>query len=194
MDRRYQYAIPLEAKKDIAWWARFIQEHNGVSLIWLVSEPQTDALIQTDTSSKGYGGICGKEYFRGRFPGPHRGKNIAILEMWAVMVALKLWGPKLRGKYFWIHVDNEAVATVLNTGSSRETELQNSLREIALIAARNQFVIKARHISGISNRIPDWLSRWHEPAARRQFRQHMKDSSLKHIRTSNHLLTYDNKW
>ena len=84
-----------------------------------------------------------------------RNRNIAILEMWAVMVGLKLWGNKLKGKYFWIHVDNEAVALVLNTGSSREPELQNSLREITLISARHQFVIKARHISGISNRLPD---------------------------------------
>ena len=28
-------------------------------------------------------------------------------------------------------MDNEAVATVLNTGASRHTELQNTLREIA---------------------------------------------------------------
>ena len=87
------------------------------------------------------------------------------MEIWAVMVALKLWATRLTGKYFWIHVDNDAVATVLNSGSSRDPELQNALREIAFIAASHQFVIKARHISGISNRVPDWLSRWHEPAA-----------------------------
>ena len=78
-----------------------------------------------------------------------------------------------------VHVDNEAVAMVINTGASRDTELQKALREIALIAAKHQFVIKARHISGISNRIPDWLSRWQEPQARKAFRQHVRDSSLR---------------
>ena len=147
-----------------------------------MTEPVTDGIVQTDASSRGYGGTCGQEYFRGKFPSEDRGRNIAILEIWAVMVALKIWADKLKGKYFLIHVDNEAVASVLNTGSSREPELQNTLREMALIAARNQFAIKARHISGVSNRIPDWLSRWHELAARKQFRNHMQDSSLKEVK------------
>ena len=63
----------------------------------------------------------------------------------------KIWANCLRGKYFWLDVDNEAVPTVLNTGSSRESELQDSLWEIALIAAQNHFVLKARYIPGIIN-------------------------------------------
>ena len=74
------------------------------------------------------------------------------------MVGLKIWAKQLKGKYFWVLVDNEAVATILNTGNSKEPELQNTLREIAFIAAQHQFVIKARHLPGIQNRIPDWLS------------------------------------
>ena len=45
-------------------------------------------------------------------------------------------------------MDNEAVATVLNTGACRQAALQDVLREIALIAAKHQFVIKAQHIMG----------------------------------------------
>ena len=86
------------------------------------------------------------------------------------------------------------MATVLNTGRARDLELQDTLREIALIAARHQFVIKARHIAGIENRIPDWLSRWNEPQARLQFREMAKDSSLKQIRVSNTLLQYQHNW
>ena len=107
-----------------------------------MTEPATDGVVQTDASSRGYGGICGQEYFRRKFLIGERGRNIAILEIWAVMVALKIWADKLKGKCFWIHVDNEAVASVLNTGSSREPELQNTLRETALIAARNQFIMR----------------------------------------------------
>ena len=194
MDRRHLYSIPLEARKDIAWWARFAQEYNGVSLMWLIKEPATDTVVQTDACLIGYGGICGQEYFRGRFPKQDRNRNIATLEMWAVMLALKIWGHKLTGKYFWIHMDNEAVATVLNSGSSRDQELQNALRDIALLAAKHQFVIKARYIPGVDNRIPDWLSRWHEAGPRNEFRKFSKDSSLRHIRTPNTLLKYIHKW
>ena len=179
MDRKQEYSVLLEARKDIAWWGRCAQEYNGISLVWLHKEPEVDRVITTDTCLTGYGGTMKGSYFRGRFPNHIRGKNIAILEILAVMVGLKVWGHQLTGQYFWVHVDNEAVATVINTGASRDTELQKALREIALIAAKHQFVIKARHISGISNRIPDWLSRWQEPQARKAFRQHVRDSSLR---------------
>ena len=194
MDRGKKYSIPMEARRDIAWWGRFAHKYNGVSLMWCIKELGVDTLLQTDACPKGYGGICGEEYIRGRFPQHLQGTNIAILEIWAVMVALKVWAHKLKGKYFWILVDNEAVAVILNTGRSREQELQNTLREIAYIAATNQFVIKARHILGVDNRIPDWLSRWDEPQARWEFRAHAKDSGLKHIRTKNSLLQYTHQW
>ena len=171
-----------------------MEQHNGISLMWLMKEPGTDTVIQTDACPKGYGGICGQQYFRGRFPKQLQECNIAVLEMWAVMVGLKLWGVLLRGKYFWILVDNEAVASVLNTGRSRDTQLQDALREVALIAAKHQFVIKARHIPGVQNRIPDWLSRWHEPQARSDFRKYERDNSLKHIRIHSSILQYDHEW
>ena len=128
------------------------------------------------------------QYFRGRFPSNLKCKNIAYLEILAVMAALKIWATQLKGEYFWIHVDNEAVATVINTGASRDAHLQDMLREIALLAAKFQFVIKAKHILGVENRIPDWLSRWGEPQARKQFHMFARDSSLKQIKVPSTLL------
>ena len=194
MNRKDSYSIPPEARKDIAWWGRCSHEYNGVSILWLHKEPDTDKVIPTDACLDGYGGITQGQYFRGRFP-PHLwGKNITILEILVVMVALKIWGRKLEGTYFWIHVDNEAVASVLNTGASRDKALQDVLREIALLAAEHQFVIKARHIAGIANRVPDWLSRWHQQEARRKFREYAKDRSLQHIRVHSTLLQLNNTW
>ena len=127
MDRSQKYTIPHEARKDIAWWARCAQEHNGVSLIWLHKDPQTDNIIATDACSIGYGGTYKDQYYRAQFPPHLQSRNIALLEILAVMVALKIWGQELKGHYFWIHVDNEVVATVLNTGASRDQSLQDIL-------------------------------------------------------------------
>ena len=194
MDRNKSYLIPEDARKDITWWARCAEAHNGRSLLWLNSEPGTDMVMATDACLIGYGGTMGDRYFRGKFTKDLKDKNIAFLEMLAVMVALKIWGEYLQGKYFWIHVDNEAVATVLNTGASRDPDLQNALREIALIAAKHQFVIKTRHIAGVDNRVPDQLSRWHQMEARREFRKFAKDRSLKRTRVYSSELKYENKW
>ena len=194
MNRKDSYSIPAEARKDIAWWGRCAMAHNGISLIWLHKEPEPDSIIATDACLVGFEGTKGNQYFRGKFPKHLENSNIAYLEILAVMSALKVWGESLTGLYFWVHVDNEAVASVLNTGGCRNIELQNVLREIALIAAKHQFVIKARHISGISNRVPDWLSRWHQGAACREFRNYSKDKGLKHIRVRQTILHMDNEW
>ena len=194
MDRKSNYGIPLEARKDIAWWARLAEQHNGVSLMWLARQLGTDTILQTDACPRGYGGICGQQYFRARFPKHMQTKNIAVLEMLAVMIGIKIWAKQLQGKYFWIHVDNEAVATVLNSGASRDTELQNALREIAFLAAQHQFVLKARHIPGVDNRIPDWLSRWGDVQSKRQFRKFAQDSSLRQVRINSSWLRYQHEW
>ena len=107
-----------------------------MAILWLIKCPQQDTIIATDASKEGYGGIFRHQYFRGRFPKEYKELNIALLELKAVMVALKHWGTQLVGKYFWIHVDNEAVAAILNTGRSRDVMLQDTLREVALIAAK----------------------------------------------------------
>ena len=91
-------------------------------------------------------------------------------------------------------MDNEAVATILNTGASREPLLQNILREIAFITATNQFVIRARHIAGVTNRVPDWLSRWHTQEARRAFHEHAAERSLKRIIIKEDALQLSHKW
>ena len=42
MNRTDTYSIPIEARKDIAWWGRCAQQSNGISIIWLHQEPTTD--------------------------------------------------------------------------------------------------------------------------------------------------------
>ena len=193
-DRTSTCQIPVEARKDLQWWKEFMGKYNGRSIMWLHSNPEADKLMATDANLTGFGGISGQEYFKGRFPEELKGKNIATLELWAVYVALQQWKGKFRGQYFWIHVDNEAVATVLNTGASRNTELQDLLREIAYIAATNEFIIKAKHISGVSNRVPDWLSRWGEAPARKQFRAFARGKSLKTKRIPKTMFQLEHKW
>ena len=188
------YKLNLEVRKDIAWWSRFMQEFNGMSLIWLNKEPRTDYILASDACLTGFGATAMGEYFHGEFPMEMQGDNIAYLEIRAAIVALKVWGPRLTGNYFWIHVDNQAVATILNTGASRDETLQDALREVAYLAAKHEFVIKARHIAGVDNRIPDWLSRWRDPRARKEFTEHARHKSLKRVSINDKLIEFSHKW
>ena len=68
LNRQGKHSIPLEARKDISWWRRCLEDFNGVAIMWLVKVPSKDIVLATDASKEGYGGICGTEYFRGNFP------------------------------------------------------------------------------------------------------------------------------
>ena len=68
MERGKLYTLNPEAIKDIHWWIKFLPTFNGVSVAWMFQYPQTDCILATDTCLQGCGGICGKEYFRARFP------------------------------------------------------------------------------------------------------------------------------
>ena len=75
MQRNKEYTIPLEARKDIAWWGRCAQQFNGISLIWLHKEPAVDTILATDACLTGYGGTYKNQYFRGKFPLELQGKT-----------------------------------------------------------------------------------------------------------------------
>ena len=194
VDRKRKYSIPKEARKDIAWWGKFLENYNGISLLWLTNIPTPDTILASDACTKGFGAICSKQYIKGTFPEQWHGNNIAHLEMLAVLAEVRTWKEQITGKYFWILVDNEAVATILNTGASRDTFLQNALREIMMLAAHNNFMIKAKHIRGVDNRIPDWLSRWGEQEARQKFLQYEYKHQLKQIQVENDIILLNNTW
>ena len=87
--------------------------------------------------------------------------HINCLELLAIVVAVKIWGFHFKGKKILIFCDNEASVQVINSGSSRDSFMQNCLRELCYIQAVFQFDIRAKHIFGNDNRVADYLSRWH---------------------------------
>ena len=64
-------------------------------------------------------------------------------------------------KKILVFSDNIVTVSVVNSGRSHNIYLQACLREIAFIMCLNESEIHTVHIAGQSNRIPDFLSRWH---------------------------------
>lgn len=132
-------------------------------MMWSEKFDQPDAVIATDVTLQAAGGICAQQCFRVLFPGHiKQGASIAVLEMWALIIGIKLWSHKLTNKAVIVYCDNQAVAQVVNTGRARDLSLQEGLREICYLAAVAQCEICAQFISGSDNRLPDYLSRWHQ--------------------------------
>jgi hypothetical protein len=81
--------------------------------------------------------------------------------MLVVIVTVHIWGKKLKGKTFLIFCDNEASVTVINSGSTKDSLMQNCLRNLCFVEATHEFEVRAKLIAGEESRLTDYLSRWH---------------------------------
>ena len=131
--------------------------------MWMTQHQVVNEFLSTDACLVGIGGLCGNKFFHCDIPKfvlEMDNVNIAHFEMWAIIVALKLWKSEINGHRFVIGCDNQAVVAIINTGRSRDCLLQTLLRELTFVTATNQWEIVARYISTSNNLIPDLLSRW----------------------------------
>ena len=167
---RQQVSIPQYVQKDVLWWHKFLPLYNGVSLMFYEEWSEPDVICSSDACLLACGGFCSGKYYHTKFPDIFhtRKYNITILEMFATIICLKLWGNNFKGKKLQMFCDNQAVCHVINTGKSKCTILQDCLREIAFLAACNEFQIRMVHLSSECNRLSDHLSRWDLDISHRQ--------------------------
>ena len=153
--------IPHYILDDLKWWHTYLPYFNGVSMMTL-KNCQPDVEFATDSCLTGCGGVSGQEYFHAEFPAFIQDLHLHInaLELLTIVIALRIWGHKFKGKCLLVHCDNMASCWVLNRGSTRCSFMQTCLREICFLAAVGEYEVKARHIEGVQNRLPDMLSRW----------------------------------
>ena len=177
--------IPMSVRKDLLWWKAFLPQYNGISMMLLEEFSEPDALFSCDACPSGCGGMMQDSYFHKEFP-PFIQEiklHINALELLTIVVALKLWGTKLRGKKVLILCDNMSSCRLINRGFSGDEFHQTCLREVCYTAALNEFIVRAQHIRTKENRLADILSRWHlSKSSNRLFRDSIKipDPQVRH--------------
>ena len=131
------------------------------------------------------------------FPESIKRKNLCInsLEALTVLVSAKLWGKQWKGKKIVVHCDNEVSVSLINTGRSHTPFLQSCMRELEFVAAKCEFEIRANHIPGVQNRIPDALSRWHiGPQYREAFWRHVAGLNVREVFVYEGLFEFVHEW
>ncbi|CAG2193410.1 unnamed protein product [Mytilus edulis] len=189
--------VPELVKKDILWWKKFLPLYNGVSMMLIEEWSKPDEIFSSDACMTGCGGMFKEHFFHVEFPDAIVNEQLHInaLEMLTVVVCLKLWGTKLRGKRIIIKCDNQVTVTVINTGKSRNQFLQSCLREICFVAAINEFELRAVHIAGVDNRLADMLSRWHlHSNYAKTFFEETKYIHLEEFEVTNELFQFIHEW
>ncbi|KAL0492063.1 hypothetical protein AKO1_000940, partial [Acrasis kona] len=128
------------------------------------ASPSVPLELATDASDDAVGGclfqiINGKTHYLGFHSRVLRGseRNYAIpkKELFSAILHINYYRHHLHGKYFRLHLDNEAITKVFKTGPSDKHD-----RTIAgWIATLAEYHFDAYHINGIDNILPDLLSR-----------------------------------
>ena len=191
-------AITPAIRLDFKFWLQFAEVFNGHAVI--LAEPVLHpGFFATDASDEGIGGFFNGACFGSTFSQlakhatplhlehrdlwpPHSASAVAATkrptcthigykELFAVWWACILWSTDWAGLTIIIHVDNEGVRGMLNSGTctSPNPSYMKLLRAIFWLSATRGFRVKATRISTVDNLLADRLSRGTQDAA--DFRQ-----------------------
>ena len=114
-----------EFRLDLLWWQELFRVWDGLSLFLTPTwAPIPDFQVSSDAAgSLGYGAIFQCHWFSGSWSASQAPLSIAYKELFPVVVAAHLWGPSWASRRVEFLCDNEAVVSVLKSGTSRDPHL-----------------------------------------------------------------------
>ena len=166
-------------RMDVQFWLYHLRDWNGKQH-WRTS-PSHPSIIATDASTVGFGFAIASvsplidssnwpdslrpgSGFRGYFAPCHAHlhrshRDIGWSELFAVLTALRTYGPVLRNSSIIMMIDNLSGVFILNRQSARTPRLARLLRSIYSASLDFNIELTAKHIPGTDNILPDFLSR-----------------------------------
>jgi len=109
--------------------------------------------------SLGFGIVFGRKWAHGKWPSDWTHKNIAFLELFPIVLGVRMWGDSLANKRILFFTDNDSVVHVINQQTFENKESLYLLRQLFLTCLQHNILFRARHIQGKKNILADSLSR-----------------------------------
>ena len=153
--------ITSQVKEDLSVWDNFLKNYNGrtffLDYIWLTNH---QLQLYTDAASTiGYGAVFKDRWFGGIWSDKCMRMNITLLELYPIVLALETWGDLLANKCIQINTDNMGVMFILNNFTSKDDNIMKLVRLLVINCCNRNILIKAVHLPGRKNVIPDLISR-----------------------------------
>lgn len=158
----HKVKLNKEARADIEWWLRSMEDHNGISMFptdWNIDE---SIVIYSDASDLAAGGICGDSWFVVPFTGVNAWMSkmdIAWRELYAAVVCVATFSDILTGKRVSMQIDNQAVYWSINNGKSKNPKLMSLIRSLYYYTTKYNIDYKAFYLPTDENTIADAISR-----------------------------------
>lgn len=164
----YLVRITSEVKEDIILWLSFLEDFNGQCFfpdrVWSSSD-----MLQLFTDSSGnpnlgcgcyFNGLWAQLHWPNEWEGSQIFKNMALLELIPVVLALVLWADKLKSKKILFHIDNLSLVNILSKRTSKDKQIMKLVRRLVLITMLNNIQFKPIHICTKNNSVADAISRF----------------------------------
>ena len=154
--------LTQEVKQGLIMWESFFQSHNSKSIFLedaLWSSSNWNFFIYA-AWSLGFVIVFNRKRTSGRWPTDWTHKNIAFLELFPIVLGVRIWAESLANKWVLLFTDNESVIHVINCQTSNliRKELLYHIYELVLTCLQHNILFRARHIQGKKNTLADSLS------------------------------------
>ena len=148
-------------RSDLYWWHTFISSWNGLCIL-RKTNPNSfiNFRIQTDASgSWGCGACWGQHWFQWQWPKQWEPAGIMAKELVPIVLSCAVWGPLFMKSTVLFQCDNLGLVAAITKGSSKDQTVMHLLRTLWFFVAIFDMHIVTEHITGVSNRRADMLSR-----------------------------------
>lgn len=150
-------------KKDLELWRQFLTNHNATSIRYNPPiTPSNSINLYSDASGLGWAATFGTRWIQGKWPESWKNKNIALLELYPILVIVKMFAKKMQNSNILFHCDNKAIVSVINRQTSRNKEIMTLLRPLVLTLMLKNIKFKSVHIPSKENTLADSLSRFQD--------------------------------
>ena len=163
--------IPKAVAEDLKVFKIFLQECSQEryrSIPFLIKQKVFNEELQLFADSAGarelgFGCVFGDRWAYGSWQQTNLFQsitpNIALLELFAIVMAAELWAPLLKGQALVLRSDNSATVASINSMKSEIPVAQQLLKHLSLNCLHFQIFFKAVYIEGSRNVLSDLLSR-----------------------------------
>ena len=180
--------ITSEVKQDLEIWYHFLENYNGQSIIRKPPFGDSNTLhMWSDASKLGFGATYGTQWMQSKWPDSWAKLNIALLEIFPILVLVASFGPKIQNSKILFHCDNSAVVAIVNKQTSTDKLIMKVVRPLVLLLLEYNINLKTEHIPGVNNVLADSISRFQvHPALLHQYgMQHSPTPIPPHVRPEN---------
>ena len=180
-------ALDTDFRLDIEWWYGKVHLWNGRSFL----VPRFTADVALDASSNGWhdggpgiGGFCfaNNEFFSTGVPPALAEWHIGDLELFAHIIALRVWGHGWGGTSVNVLTDNEGCRFLLLNGRTRDPLRLKMARCIVGLQFSGNYRIESARISTSQNVLADALSRAGDPTMLERFTSVCRSSNVRPVR------------